>query len=119
MARILMLTPQLPIPPQALTGTSQGTTIRNFNLIAGLARRHTVDLVSFVAAETPAAALPEALVRCCRRIITVPQPVRTTRQRIRDTFLSPLPDMALRLASPIMHEHLDRLLPGRTRASMM
>jgi len=113
MARILMLTPQLPIPPQALTGTSQGTTIRNFNLIAGLARRHTVDLVSFVAAETPAAALPEALVRCCRRIITVPQPVRTTRQRIRDTFLSPLPDMALRLASPIMHEHLDRLLTGQ------
>ncbi len=113
MARILILTPQLPIPPQALTGTSQGTTIRNFNLIAGLARRHTVDLVSFVAAETPADALPEALVRCCRRIITVPQPTRTTRQRIRDTFLRPLPDMALRLASPIMHEHLDRLLAGQ------
>ncbi len=113
MARILILTPQLPIPPQALTGTSQGTTIRNFNLIAGLARRHTVDLVSFVAAEMPADALPEALVRCCRRIITVPQPTRTTRQRIRDTFLRPLPDMALRLASPIMHEHLDRLLAGQ------
>ncbi len=47
MARILILTPQLPIPPQALTGLSQGTTIRNFNLIAGLAKRHTLDLVSF------------------------------------------------------------------------
>jgi polysaccharide biosynthesis protein PslH len=114
MARILMLTPQLPIPPQALTGTSQGTTIRNFNLIAGLAPRHTVDLVSFVAGETPAGDLPGELVRCCRRIITVPQPVRTTQQRIRDTFLSPLPDMALRLASPAMREQLDRLLaePG-------
>ncbi len=113
MARILMLTPQLPIPPQALTGTSQGTTIRNFNLIAGLAHRHTVDLVSFVADGTISDELPEELVRCCRRIITLPQPVRTTRQRIRDTFLSPLPDMALRLASPIMHEHLDRLLAGQ------
>jgi len=112
MARILMLTPQLPIPPQALTGTSQGTTIRNFNLIAGLARRHTVDLVSFVATETAPGDLPEELVRCCRRIITVPQPTRTTRQRIRDTFLSPLPDMALRLASSVMHEHLDHLLAG-------
>jgi polysaccharide biosynthesis protein PslH len=114
MARILILTPQLPIPPQALTGTSQGTTIRNFNLIAGLAPRHTVDLVSFVAAEIPASELPEELVRCCRRIITVPQSTRTTQQRIRDTFLSPLPDMALRLASPVMREQLDRLLnePG-------
>ncbi len=110
MARILILTPQLPIPPQALTGTSQGTTIRNFNLIAGLARRHTVDLVSFIAAEAPTGDLPEELVRCCRRIITVPQPARTTRQRIRDTFLSPLPDMALRLASPALQAQLDRLL---------
>ena len=41
------LTPQLPIPPQALTGMSQGTTIRNFNLIAGLAKRHDVDLLTF------------------------------------------------------------------------
>ena len=47
MARILILTPQLPIPPQALTGLSQGTTIRNFNLIAGLARRHEIDLLTF------------------------------------------------------------------------
>ena len=47
MARILILTPQLPIPPQALTGMSQGTTIRNFNLIAGLAKRHDVDLFTF------------------------------------------------------------------------
>ena len=47
MARILILTPQLPIPPQALTGMSQGTTIRNFNLIAGLAKRHDVDLLTF------------------------------------------------------------------------
>jgi hypothetical protein len=51
MALILILTPQLPIPPQALTGMSQGTTIRNFNLIAGLAKRHDVDLLTF---RTPA-----------------------------------------------------------------
>ena len=43
MARILILTPQLPYPPH------QGTTIRNFNLIAGLAHRHTLDLATFLA----------------------------------------------------------------------
>ena len=51
MARILILTPQLPYPPQSLTGFSQGTTIRNFNLLAGLARRHTVDLLTFLTPE--------------------------------------------------------------------
>ena len=74
MARILILTPQLPIPPQALTGMSQGTTIRNFNLIAGLAKRHDVDLLTFRArlrcsAVTPTrrAAEPESGRRwtCC------------------------------------------------------
>ena len=42
MARLLILTPQLPFPPH------QGTTIRNFNLIAGLAQRHEIDLLSLV-----------------------------------------------------------------------
>jgi len=46
MARLLILTPQLPYPPQALSGLSQGTTIRNFNLLAGLSTRHSVDLVA-------------------------------------------------------------------------
>jgi len=40
-ARVLILTPQFPYPPH------QGTTIRNYNLIAGLARRHEVHLLSF------------------------------------------------------------------------
>lgn len=117
MARILILTPQLPVPPQALTGTSQGTTIRNFNLIAGLARRHELTLLSFLAADEPGPAATEAqqhalalLQACCRQIVTAPQPVRTTAQRVRDTFFSPLPDMALRLASATMGAQLQKLL---------
>ena len=39
--RILVLTPQFPYPPH------QGTTMRNYNLIAGLAGRHEVHLLSF------------------------------------------------------------------------
>jgi polysaccharide biosynthesis protein PslH len=118
MARILILTPQLPIPPQALTGMSQGTTIRNFNLIAGLAKRHDVDLLTFRALVRPGndgADEPEAdglnLLRpYCGVIVAEPVPVRTLRRRARDTVLHRLPDLALRLSSPIMHEHMARLL---------
>jgi hypothetical protein len=39
--KLLFLTPQAPYPPH------KGTTIRNFNLIAGLAKRHTIDLLTF------------------------------------------------------------------------
>jgi len=95
MARILILTPQLPYPPQALTGFSQGTTIRNFNLIAGLRRRHTVDLLTF---HTPAAAGgPELLRSYCEQVVTAPPPARSLSKRALDTLLRKAPDMALRL----------------------
>lgn len=93
--KLLLLTPQLPHPPR------QGTSIRNFNLLAQLARTHTVDLISFLAPGDEL--LPDSpLHALCRRIATLPQPARTTRRRVRDTLLSPLPDMALRLESPTM-----------------
>lgn len=93
---VLFLTPQLPYPPR------QGATIRNFNLIRWLAPRHTIDLLTFLApGETLAADNP--LHQLCRRIATVPQPPRTTAARLRSTFLSAAPDMALRLESAQMH----------------
>ncbi len=138
MARILLLTPQLPTPPQALTGLSQGTTIRNFNLIAGLAQRHSVDLLTFVtptgtarsetglSSKQPAAtgaarsetglssrqptAEIDLLRSSCSSIVTEAAPVRPMSKRARDTLLNPLPDMALRLASGAMHGQLARLL---------
>ena len=128
MARILILTPQLPIPPQALTGLSQGTTIRNFNLIAGLARRHEIDLLTFAPVtdqgrttkdQGGASFVPrpssfvdqiDLLRPYCRQIVAEPAPVRTLARRGRDTLLSPWPDMALRLDSPAMHAHMARLV---------
>ena len=105
MARILLLAPQLPIPPQALTGSMQGTTIRNFNLLAGLAKRHTVDLVTFLPPGMGADAV--GFVRAyCREIVALPQPTRKMTERARDTLLSTAPDMALRLHSPEMHAAL-------------
>ena len=48
--RILFLTPQLPYPPH------QGTTIRNYNIIANLAPRHEIHLLSFVLSQDEIAA---------------------------------------------------------------
>lgn len=101
--KILFITPQLPYPPR------QGTTIRNYNLIRYLADSHTVDLLTLAApGEKLDATSP--LHECCRRIGTVPQPVRSTAQRIKDTFSSPLPDMGHRLESAEMRALIDQWL---------
>lgn len=89
---LLFLTPQLPYPPR------QGAALRNWGLIAHLASRHRVSLLSFLApGQDPLPAPP--LSRACARIETVPQPQRSLTRRLRDLLLTPLPDMALRLES--------------------
>jgi len=112
MARILILTPQFPYPPHALTGRSQGTTIRNFNLIAGLSERHTVDLLTFADPDAGADLERDTalLAPYCRRVVTVPAPVRTLQTRALDLARTPLPDMALRLESQQMHAALAGIL---------
>lgn len=94
---ILFLTPQVPYPPR------QGTTIRNYHLLAHLAQRHTIDLLTFVA---PGDELqPQSpLYQHCRRIGSVAQPERSTSSRLRALVTSALPDMAMRLEVPAMHQ---------------
>ena len=104
---VLVLTPQLPYPPH------QGTTIRNYNLIEGLARRHRVSVLSFLAAgDDLSAATP--LASLCETVCTVPQPERSTRRRLWDTLTSPWPDMAHRLASLEFGRELVRILRSRS-----
>ena len=100
---VLVLTPQLPYPPH------QGTTIRNYNLLAGLARHHQVAMLSFLG---PGDDLSQAtpLTDLCEATYTFPQPRRSTRQRLWNTFTSPWPDMAHRLATPAFGRKLLRLL---------
>ncbi len=87
--RILFLTPQLPYPPY------QGTAIRNFGLIRGLAERgYSVSLLSFVEPDQPPAS-ETPLVDLCTSIVTVPAPERTRSRRVRD-LLSGHADMARR-----------------------
>lgn len=92
---ILIVTPQLPYPPR------QGATIRNYNLLRGLAQRHTIDLLTFLA---PGEELTSdnPLLTLCRHVACVQQPVRTLRARAHATLTTLTPDMGLRLESPAM-----------------
>ncbi|MCD6553485.1 MAG: glycosyltransferase [Anaerolineae bacterium] len=100
---LLFLTPQIPYPPQ------HGGALRAYNLIRVLAQRHAITLLSFVRT-------PEDLDRagplrdCCRRIETVPAPTRSHLRRAFSVFLSPEPDLALRLVSTEFQARLDALL---------
>jgi sugar transferase (PEP-CTERM/EpsH1 system associated) len=87
---ILILTPQFPYPPH------QGTAMRNYNLIVGLARRHDVHLLSF---GNPATSEGTPLDDLCRSVQVVRTPQRTMRQRVMGLAFSRLPDMAQRLPS--------------------
>ncbi len=103
--RLLILTPQLPFPPQ------QGTTLRNFNIIKHLAPRHAITLLSFgTPAELQNASPLGAL---CERIEIAPYPTRSMMQRAWTTFTSPQPDMALRLKSDAMQALVEKLARER------
>ncbi len=98
---ILFLTPQLPCPPW------QGTTLRNYHLIEGLAERHTISLLTFLEPQQPVdAAGWGRLPQLCKKIVTVPMPTRSTAHRLLDLVRTNQPDMALRLKSSAFAERL-------------
>lgn len=103
---LLFLTPQLPHPPR------QGTAIRNWGLIKSLAQgaRHTITLLTF--ADDTESITPE-LRAACVHIETVTPPRRRAADRLRDLFLSPLPDLVHRLSSPAFAERLAWLLASQ------
>jgi sugar transferase (PEP-CTERM/EpsH1 system associated) len=99
--KLLFLTPQLPYPPH------QGTTIRNFHLLAGLAQRHDIALLSFAGESQTVDDTP--LSNLCHPIATIPTPpARSLSQRLSSTFLSSQPDMALRLPSRCFQARLEQ-----------
>ena len=101
--RILLLTPQRPYPPH------QGTTLRNFNLIKELAKRHAVCVLTFLEPDqTPHEAGP--LPELCEWVETVPVPNRSTGLRLRQMLLTRRPDMSWRLWSPLLAERLQARL---------
>jgi polysaccharide biosynthesis protein PslH len=104
--KLLFVTPQLPWPP------TQGTALRNFHLMEAAAGEHEVDLLSFVEGDPHLPGevqIPAALRQVCRRIETVPVPVRRRAVRVRDLVLG-WADMERRLWSPAFAARLDALL---------
>ena len=109
--RLLFLTPQLPLPPH--TGITKGTTLRNFGLLAGLAARHQVHLLSFSSpgdGPDPARALQDV----CTSVEPVPEPDRGIRDRIWALLTSRSPDLAHRLTSPDFARALQDLLAAQS-----
>lgn len=105
---VLLLVPQLPYPPR------QGTSLRNFNIIRGLAQRHRVHLLAVVEAPpagvTVLPGVPEPLAELAARVELAVVPPRTRRQRIGRLLADRRPDMAHRLYGPAFQQALARLL---------
>lgn len=91
MARILVLTPQLPYPPQ------QGTSLRNLHLLKALSEQHQVTLLSFAEPDRPQEI--EVLSSFCRVLAPIITPVRSSTTRFWQMLTGMLPDIALRLHS--------------------
>ena len=97
--RILLLTPQRPYPPH------QGTTLRNFNLIKEMAKRHVVCVLTFLEPDQdPSDTGP--LAEMCQWLDVLPVPQRTTGLRLRQMLTTRRPDMSWRLWSPAFDERL-------------
>ncbi|MCZ7546294.1 MAG: glycosyltransferase [Anaerolineae bacterium] len=105
--RILFLTPQLPYPPH------QGTALRNFGLVRGVAEAgHDVWLLAFQEPGQPDPA-DTPLADLCARVQTVPAPPpRGKRTRLCDLALSGAADMARRLDSAAFAGALAEVLSG-------
>jgi glycosyltransferase involved in cell wall biosynthesis len=99
MAHILMLTPQIPYPPR------QGTALRNWGLLRGLAAHHDVSLLTFAAPDQELEA-PAAIRDSVARVAVFPQPTRTLLQRLGQLLTNPRPDLLLRLESAPFRETL-------------
>ncbi|MCP4429231.1 MAG: glycosyltransferase [Chloroflexi bacterium] len=104
MAKLLILTPQLPYPPH------QGTSLRNFHIIRGLAERHEIMLLSFL--EEGQAVAPDSIAPLLQHctLHTVPVPVRSMSKRLWQLVATRRPDMAHRLYSPAFADKLRQLL---------
>ena len=103
MAHILLLTPQVPYPPR------QGTALRNWGILRGLTAHHRVSLLTFAAPDQPIEP-PASLSDIVERVAIIPQPTRTTRDRLHDLLTSTRPDLTLRLESTAFRQQLQTWL---------
>jgi glycosyltransferase involved in cell wall biosynthesis len=102
--KVLLLTPQLPYPPH------QGTSLRNFHIIRGLAEACEVSLLSFLEPGQTISEKTAPLTKLCQTICTVPMPQRTIGKRLQQLLSTRRPDMAHRLFSQAFNIKLLQML---------
>ncbi len=104
MTKILMLTPQMPYPPE------QGTSLRNFHILRGLVDRHQISVLTFRATDSiENKAQPEELAPI--RFFQVPAPPRRSKSRRLISLVSiNRPDLSYRLRSEALENRLVSLL---------
>jgi glycosyltransferase involved in cell wall biosynthesis len=89
----------MPYPPH------QGTSLRNYHIIRGLARRHQITLLSFRESVPPLSEESTGpLQDLCQQIVTVPLCRRGRWRRLLQLLTSTRPDIAFRLHSQAMVE---------------
>jgi glycosyltransferase involved in cell wall biosynthesis len=98
---LLFLTPSLPYPPD------QGTAIRNWGLISGLALRHRVTLLTFA---HPHQDIHSTLRTVCARVETVLPSARKATDRLYTLLFSRRPDLQDRLGSREFYRRLRQIL---------
>jgi glycosyltransferase involved in cell wall biosynthesis len=91
-ARILLVTPAMPYPPE------QGASLRNFSIIRGLSARHAIHLFTFAPAG-PTTPIPIPLAELCAEVAVAPLPRRSPARRLAQLLVTRQPDMAKRLMS--------------------
>lgn len=91
--KVLVVAPQVPWPPH------QGTSLRNYNILRVLALRHDLTLLAFGDPGAPLGPLPDLGIRTH---VVPPPPPRSLGVRALDLVVTPVPDLARRLASPAM-----------------
>ena len=101
---VLLLTPQIPWPPH------QGASLRNFNIIQGLAAdsNTNVSLLSFAEADQTDESGP--LKPLLTHFETIPVPRRSILTRLIQLGTSSLPDMGHRLYEPLFFQKLQQML---------
>ncbi len=111
MTQLLLLTPQLPYPAH------QGTSLRNFHIIRGLADEYEIALLSFLEEnQTAVSEKIEPLLNLLHKLETVPVPQRSTQKRLEQLLTTTRPDMAHRLYDETFAHKLTQLLRDNTFA---
>ena len=105
MRQILILTPEVPYPPE------QGASLRNFYIIKGLARHSDVSLLSASSATGDRVSETESyLKQLCRKVRIIDVAGRSSGGRLTRMITSRMPDIADRFRSKAFERALIELL---------